>query len=91
MKYQNATVYKLNNKRITVQKIENGFGITLQILDKNDITVPHLFTNIQKGIRTTNFGLSKEAASALYFALQSQLTLDDVIDFIKVPDLEVSS
>lgn len=82
--YSNATKYKIKNKRVVVEDIENGFGITLVSLNKKDVTTPHLFTNIQRGVRTTNFALSKHATVALYFALQARITLDDITDYVSI-------
>lgn len=84
--YKNATKFKLNNKRIIVEQIENGLGFSLVSLNLQDNYPPHLFSSISKGVRVTNFALSTESAAALYFALQSQLTLNDVTDFANVCD-----
>lgn len=87
--FSNAIMYRLHNKRVIVEQIKDGLGFSFLSLNKQDLFLPHLFTNIQRGIRTTNFALSKEAAVALYLALQSQLTLNDIVDSGLMKDFEV--
>ena len=86
--YLNATKYKLHNKRVIVERREKALGITIQSINQDDNSFPHVFSDIQRGIRLTQFALSYESACALSLAIQKQLELSDITDFIDIKDLK---
>ena len=80
---QKACVMKLNNKRVWVQKFDNGdFNLGFKRL--GDVNKDPIFftdivrTNGVKEITRCGFWLSPEAAVALYFALGEAIKLDDI-------------
>jgi len=76
LEYNNATVIKLNNKRVVVQDLsDNDFGIQFRTLcSKEEAAIPAAYHGVEKDVlKITAFRISEGAAVALYSALGRQL------------------
>lgn len=78
-----ACVMKFKNKRVWVQKFDNG-DLNLGFKKLADVdTNPIFFTEIVKSngvkeVTKSGFWLSSESAIALYYALGEMITLSDI-------------
>jgi hypothetical protein len=71
-KFNNATSFKLPNRRVTVFKEEDGFAIQWLIAD--ELNVPHAICERIRGkVSTTYVRLTPESAECLMLALREQL------------------
>ena len=79
--YQNASVVRLKNRRVAVIRINPdliGFEFR-RLIEEGEVIEDSALVKTFKGkMKVTAISLSKEAAYALYEALQSILTLRDI-------------
>lgn len=74
--YENATVYRLHNKRIAVQNIDNNHLLLEFTLATSNPAKRIYETRIKNKLSLTSFTLTKESARYLMCAIAEQLDME---------------
>lgn len=78
--YRNATAVKFDNRRVSVEIIDNGgFGLCFKrICTPEEVDVPSALHEVVRGkLKITKLRISRDAALALYHSLQRILSLTE--------------
>lgn len=72
--YRNGQSFKFDNRRMTIQRFDTGFGLDFRIVDTDP--VPHVVTeHLRSKVHVTRLKLSQESAEILMFSLAEQMGL----------------
>lgn len=78
-----AEQVKLKNRRVRVGRHENGIYLGFMRLRENEYDSGSLLSTVTEKTVTTELVITKAAAVSLYYLLQKELKLSDLVEFEK--------